>query len=397
MKKILRGRIVVEGHQLVTSNTGILLEDGVILGVGDYDNRVTEVGKVRGHDYDGILCPGLINSHTHLELSTFRYRDFLHKDFVDWVMRLVDSRSLPFRDSDGRLKCATAKQEAEDRGTAFFVNVGNDFKLNERLGDNQLFQFELLGVNENVAEHVYSKAMTTIGQSGSERVAMGIHAPYSVSPQLMKKIKYHNDSIGSVTSIHLAETSDEVEFIRTGNGRIVDLLDRRVGSWKFSPNGLSPVKYVDSLGILDNKTLCAHCVCLDDDDVRTLAERRSGVAVCVRSNRFLSGEVPPLRKLLEHEITLTIGTDSTASSPDIDMFAEVSAFYHEFHGLVSPTDVMKYATTNAAIFLGKSDAYGSISVGKRGPIIFVPFDGARQDAVEFLVTEAVGKTKVVKC
>ncbi len=376
---------------------GILVDNGSIVGVEKYSSIKNSSLDSTVREFDGIICPGMINAHTHLELSTFRSQDLQHKDFVDWVTRLVDLRTISIPDDKSYLKCAQAKRDAEGNGTAYFINVGNDFRLNNGLGNNQLFQFEQLGINESVADRVYEKALTIMEQSNFNAAGLGIHSPYSVSPRLMKKIKANNNERHLITSMHLSETSDEVEFIRSGSGRMKDLLDLRVGSWKFTPTGLSPVRYVESLGLLDEKTLCVHCVFVDRDDVRLLAERGSVAAVCVRSNRFLSGEVPPIKRLLHAGVRILIGTDSTASSPDIDMFAELAAFYHEFAEVVSPSDVMKFATADSAEFVGRGDQYGEVAAGKSASLVFVPFEGKREDALEFLVTAAAGKSEMIKC
>jgi cytosine/adenosine deaminase-related metal-dependent hydrolase len=211
----------------------------------------------------------------------------------------------------------------------------------------------------------------------------------------MKKIKAYNDRRGTVTSIHLAENNEEVEFIRNGTGRIVDLLNARVGNWEFVPQSLSPVEYVDSLGILDDRTLCVHCAFAVETDLQLLAKRGSAVVFCVRSNRELSGRTPDLKEFLKHGIKILLGTDSKASSPDINMFSEIAAFYSKYHGVVNPSDVLRMATTDPAHILGVQNRYGKIARGKSASLAFIPFDGRIKDATEFLVTEGKSKARAV--
>jgi len=396
VRAILRGRLVIETPRRISVDTGIVVDNGIIVDVGKYDEIAARTTDASVQDFDGIICPGLINAHTHLELSVFRKEQFQHKDFVDWVMQLVAARTSMLSD-DLHIECSNAKRDAEERGTAFFVNVGNDYELNSSFGKNQLFQFEQIGINDSNADRIFSRAEPLVNQKKGGETALAIHAPYSVSPELMRKIKAYNNGRNSITSIHLAETSDEVEFIRTGKGRVLDLLNRRVGDWKFDVQGLSPVKYVDSLGILDEKTLCVHCVFVDDDDIKILRDRESAVAICVRSNRELSGKVPPVKKFVESGIKVLLGTDSKASSPDIDMFEEVATFYKEFHGFLDPARVFGMATSDAADFLSIDNSQGAIAPGKRASLVYVPFNGKVEDAFEFLATEAHGKTKAVDC
>jgi 5-methylthioadenosine/S-adenosylhomocysteine deaminase len=178
---------------------------------------------------------------------------------------------------------------------------------------------------------------------------------------------------------------------------MVDLLNARLGAgnWGFKGTGLSPVEYVESLGVLDEKTLCVHCVFVDDKDLEILKKHKCGVVVCVRSNRKLSGCIPDVSKFVKNGIKVLLGTDSKASSPDLDMFAEMSAFYKEFHRLLHPSDVFRMATTDASDFLGITSLYGEIGPGKRSSVVHVPFAGKAEEAFEFLVTDAKGKTEAI--
>ncbi len=293
---------------------------------------------------------------------------------------------------DVRPDCARAKREAESKGTGYFVNVGNDFQLNRSLGDDQLFEFEQIGINESSADKIFERA-TEVAMKDNDG-ALAIHAPYSVSPRLMKMLKSFNSKRGRVTSLHLAETADEVEFVATGRGRMVDLLNYRVPKWEFHPAGVSPVEYVHSLGLLDEKTLCVHCVFVDDEDARIISESGSAVAVCLRSNLELSGELPPVDKFLKAGIRLLIGTDSTASAPDLDMFAEVGAFYSKFRNIMSPISVLSAATSDAAIFLGIENRYGSLSPGASSKVVYLPFDGKKEEVLEYLVSNPENKMTV---
>ncbi len=394
MRAILRGRFVVDSLRGVNSDTGVVVDDGIIIDVGKFSDVSTNAGKEDVREFDGIICPALINAHTHLELSSFRNGQFRHSDFVDWVIKLVNAR-LSMLNVDVVPDCRKAKKEAEELGTGFFVNVGNDLALNRSLGDNQLFAFEQIGINESSSGKIFARSSEAVSAENRVRTALAVHAPYSVSPSLMKDIKSYNNLRGSVTSIHLSETSDELEFVMSGTGRMTDLLNQRVGKWQFNPAGMSPVEYVDSLGLLDNRTLCVHCVFTDERDMDIISRRGSAVAVCVRSNRELSGHVPPVGKFLQKGIRVVIGTDSRASSPDLDMFSEIAAYYSEFHSVVTPEQVFRSATYDAAQFLGVANAFGSISAGATAALVYVPFDGRGEEALEYLAAGAQGKTTKV--
>jgi cytosine/adenosine deaminase-related metal-dependent hydrolase len=432
VKVILRCRIFLANSTSSSTDGGIVLENGFVSDMGKYGEIKVRTVGARTVEYDGIMCPALINAHTHLELSPFKsarpQHDSLsipadrsistpskrdskfvdrdpkdntggkvaHKDFVDWVLHLVAARSSRQYD-DLSSECSKAKSEAEKSGTAYFVNVGNSLNLNMSLGKNQLFEFEQIGINNAAADGIFEKAVSLASGSVNPEVALGIHAPYSTSPSLMKQIKTYNNKRNAVTSIHLAETEDEVEFIRSGRGRMIDLLNARLGSgnWSFHGTASSPVEYVDSLGVLDEKTLCVHCVFVNEKDVAILKKRKCAVVVCARSNRCLTGSIPNVSEFVKKGIRVLLGTDSKASSPDIDMFEEMSAFYGEYHGLCNPSTVFRMATTDASDFLDINGFYGEIASGKRAPFVFAQFAGKAEDAFEYLVTEAGGKTEAI--
>jgi cytosine/adenosine deaminase-related metal-dependent hydrolase len=393
VKVILRGRLVAKSCDALCNDIGIVVQEDKILDVGRFDDVVRRESDASVREFDGAIFPGLINSHTHLELSPFH--GFSHRDFVDWVLNLMNVRTSHLGENL-RYECLKVKREAESRGTVYFVNTGNDFELNVSLGGNQLFEFEQIGINDSSSEYIFARSKSFMNEATGVERALAIHAPYSVSPTLMKYVKAYNNKRGSVTSIHLSETLDEVEFIKYGRGRITDLLNARVVNWKFSPSGVSPVQYVDSLGVLDSRTLCAHCVFVDDNDLKLLGSRGCAVAFCVRSNRELSGEVPKLKKFLENGIRILIGTDSRASSPDIDMLHEMSAFYKIYHNVVRPSDVFRMATSDAADFLGIGHRYGKISPGFSSSLLFLPFNGKSEDFFEFLLTDGVEMARTIE-
>ncbi|MCL5021033.1 MAG: amidohydrolase family protein [Bacteroidetes bacterium] len=395
MRAIFRGRFVADSLHGIGVDGAVVIDDGRIVDVGSYKDIARHAGSGTVREYDGILCPALINAHTHLELSALRKNQFRHDDFVDWVIKLVDTRA-SMLSVDLLPDCSREKREAESKGTCYFVNVGNDFEMNMALGSNQLFEFEQIGINDSVAGKIFERSSGMLSTRNGIPAALAVHAPYSVSPALMKRIKSFNNSRGSITSIHLAETSEEAEFVKSGTGRMADLLNYRVGSWEFEAAGVSPVKYADSLGMLDEKTLCVHCVFLDEDDINIMKKRGSAVAVCVRSNLELSGKTPPVGKFLENGLRVLIGTDSRASSPDIDMFSELAAFYSEFHGVISPEQVFRAATSDAAEFLGIAQDYGSISPGRKASIVYVPFEGRKENVYEYLVSASNDKTIMVE-
>jgi cytosine/adenosine deaminase-related metal-dependent hydrolase len=144
------------------------------------------------------------------------------------------------------------------------------------------------------------------------------------------------------------------------------------GRWdpSWSPPGVSPVRYLDGLGFLDDRTLCVHVVHVDAEDIAILRERGTPVCLCPRSNARLGVGRAPARRLFDAGLTVALGTDSLASSEDLDTFAEMRALRDQNPAL-SPEEVVRTATLNGAIALGLEKALGSLAPGKSARFIGV--------------------------
>src|SRR5258705_5786384 len=162
--------------------------------------------------------------------------------------------------------------------------------------------------------------------NGNVRVSLAAHAPYSVSPALFAAIRADLDAhAGEVTSVHLGESLEEIEFIKRGTGPWRALLEE-LGVWTdaWEPPGTSPVGYLDQLGFLDRRVLAVHAVQLDGDDLDRLRSRDMTVVSCPRSNQHVGVGAPPLEAFYAMNVKVAFGTDSLASAPDVNLFSELA-------------------------------------------------------------------------
>jgi cytosine/adenosine deaminase-related metal-dependent hydrolase len=133
------------------------------------------------------------------------------------------------------------------------------------------------------------------------------------------------------------------------------------------------VGYLHRLGIFSSRTLAVHCVHLDQQDHSLLQAGQVTVVTCPRSNARLGVGTAPIQKLLSAGIPVALGTDSLASNPDLDLFAEMAALVDAHEGLY-PAPVLRMATLNGARALGLDDRLGSIEVGKLAALLVIPLD-----------------------
>ncbi len=351
------------------------------------DGRVAAVGKARevrglfggeAHDLgDVLLLPGLVNAHTHLELSALGGRVSSGGGFVDWVRRLVALRMLL---SDEELK-ERAEQEAGGLvrgGTVLVGDVSNTVASYAALAKAELHArlfHEAIGFESERAEEVAERCIEGMSRfPDTERIANAVaaHAPYSVSAELFRRIVRLAKRWGGVTSVHLAESREETAFVETGGGPLRDLLDQ-LGVWDdaWTPYARGPVRYLDSLGFLTPSTLCVHLTQASGDDLALLRERGAWACVCPRSNARLGVGIPPAKALLEAGCRATIGTDSLASNDDLNVLAEMRYLHGMGLGLRAQ-DIVSMGTINGATALGFGDRLGSIEPGKLAALAVAP-------------------------
>jgi 5-methylthioadenosine/S-adenosylhomocysteine deaminase len=189
-------------------------------------------------------------------------------------------------------------------------------------------------------------------------VSMAPHAPFTCSPEVLKAAKNFSDKYNVPLHIHLSETEKEVNYIQK----------------KYD---LTPVKYLDSLGVLGDNVIAAHCVHLTEEDIQLIVQRKVGVAHDPESNMKLAIGVAPIPDLLDAGAKIGLGTDGAASNNDLNMFEEMGTaaklhkvFRHD-PTVVDAQTVVEMATIGGARILGLDDQIGSIEEGKRADIIIV--------------------------
>jgi cytosine/adenosine deaminase-related metal-dependent hydrolase len=372
--------------------SGPPLQDGVVAVAGD---RVSFVGPASSADAPagtlrdlgrGVLMPGLVNAHCHLELSALAGQVEAGRGFTAWVEDLVAARpGVPA----AKMRRATGEaiRRMEAGGTAAVGDVSNALEHLDLLAASSLHSvvfFELIGWDPARAGAVLETAderLAEIASAGSNlEVRVAAHAPYSVSAALLRRLVAR----GGPAALHLAESLDETRFLRSGDGPLRAFLADRVGDVAFAAPGLSPVEYVAGLGVLRPGLVAAHCVQVDRADRRRLAAAGVAVAVCPRSNRTLGVGVPPVPDLLADGVLVALGTDSLASAPSLDLLDDAVALHREFP-VLDPALIVRMATASAAQALGLADL-GTLAPGKRAALAFAPATHAIADPLDFLLS-----------
>jgi aminodeoxyfutalosine deaminase len=388
--------------------TGPPLRDGR---VAVRDGRVVWVGLEGGAPTapvrdlgPGVLLPGLVNAHCHLELSHLAGRVPFGGGFVGWIEALVASRgpasalapsarpapaAAPAREDTSRAATEAAIRLLEERGTVAVGDVSNALGHLDLLGASRLSAvvfLELLAWDPARADATLlwaeglAREMAPSLRPGLE-VRLGAHAPHSVSPALLRALVER----GGPAAIHLAESPDESAFLRDGGGEWPAFLERRgLGHVSFSPPGASPVRYADGLGVLHPRLVAAHGVQVDGPDRETLARRGVNVVLCPRSNRNLGVGRADVPALLAAGVRLALGTDSLASVETLDVLDDAVLLRRQFPGL-DPAAIVRMATLGGAEALGFDDL-GALAPGKRAALAFVAAGTPPGDPHAFLLS-----------
>ncbi len=360
MKTLIKNAMVLTMVDEHIAPMNILVEDGRIKALGDesYEADVVIDGE------DALVMPGLVNAHTHIAMSLLRnYADDL--DFWPWLTE--------------RIWPAEAKLDAEK------VYWGSMLSIAEMLSkgittfsDMYFFTEETIrAVDETGIRANLNRGLTSgedeeaklhnalelhqrhhLKGDGRIKIDLGPHAPYTCDQRYLKRILEAGRGMDTRIHIHLSESRKEVKD-------------------SYEKHGMSPIQYVSSLGLFDLPTQAAHCVHIDEEDMKILKEKGVSVVNNPSSNLKLANGFAPVSKMLKMGINVAIGTDGPSSNNNQDLFEEmhlaalINKGYEENPTVLKAFEVLKMATVNGAKALGIEEAVGTLEVGKKADLIMI--------------------------
>jgi len=366
---------------------GVLVHGDVVAAVGDADHLARAHADAVEWDLgDVVLLPGLVNAHCHLELTHHRAGD-PPATFVDWVLRLlaVPRGDPPAAARDGLAQCVqfgvttvgdvttdpAALRPALAAGPTRVVSYG---EVRAMAGRRHL----LVPRVEAAAEH-----------EGLPALARGVspHAPYSIEPRGYRACLQVALALGMPLTTHLAETPHEADFLASHAGPLRDLWTA-IGGWDDDVPTFAggPIRFAQSLGLLDYaRASLAHVNYCDDDELAVLASGKASVVYCPRTHAYFGHPPHRWRAMLARGINVAVGTDSCASSPDLNLVDDLRLL-HRTAPDVPASVLWEMGTLRGARAMGLENEAGSIAPGKRAD--FVAFDVSASDDVLLDVLES---------
>jgi cytosine/adenosine deaminase-related metal-dependent hydrolase len=381
---------------VVLTMTGEPLQDGAVLVEGDRVVAVgsrTELSADRVREWPGVLLPGLVNAHAHLEYGP-PFADLATSGlpFAQWIAELTRRRQ-GMTEQDWQVAARGSAHQLLKSGTtavADVVSIGPAVAVAASLGLQGVSYGELAGVDDK-GWPVALQRLEGILAAGAEGISP--HTLYTLSTSVFRSMVTTARERGLRLHPHLAETADEAEFVLAGTGPFADFVARFGLDFELHGvgSGTTPTRHCDELGGLGPDVHVAHGVHVDADDRALLRERQTVVALCTRSNAVLQAGEAPVADYLTEGNPVALGTDSLASSPDLDLLAEARATRDlaRRQGLERPEEALVRALT-----LGGAQAVGqdlgTIREGARADLaVFdVPVDG---DPYVALVEHGAGR------
>jgi cytosine/adenosine deaminase-related metal-dependent hydrolase len=362
----------------------LLATDGRITAVGPDAEVPAPPGVERLKFPSSALLPGLVNSHTHLELTGLDGK-VTEQDFPSWIRRVIALKAE--RSPEDFL--AAARQGILDgwkQGVTTVADTGDSgasLQALHELKGSGIAYLEVFGPHPNQASAQLSGLITRLEALApfvGDRVRLGVspHAPYSVSGPLYAMVGQLARERGYPIAVHIAESVAESDLLGTASGGFAEAWRGR-GIPLPSLPGRTPLAWLEEHGILGPSTLCIHVVHASIKDLALVASRGAAVAHCPRSNARHGHGSAPLRSMLDLGIRVGIGTDSAASVAPSDLLAEGGAAA----GLAQlrPEAILRLCTLEGARALGLESEIGSLTPGKWGDLVAFrlpgPVDGKR--------------------
>jgi cytosine/adenosine deaminase-related metal-dependent hydrolase len=377
---------VVTGPGDVFAPGAVAVSGSRISDVGGAE-AVGEPGATRRRFPGGVIIPGLINAHCHLDLSFLRQPVSFSGSFVWWLIKVGWHRGRATKE-----EVTTGAREALNALVSSGVTAVGDIatgpvscRLLGEAGIGGVVYLETIGHREDRVRSERDRIEEFLREcppAGRVEVGLSPHTPYTVGARLWAVLRDEFASRVGRFSVHVSEVLEEAAFLEGGWGpfrRFLGMANLLEKDWE--PPGVSPLEYVDRFGFVRPGTSIVHGNFLTDSDIDLLAKRQEGgpvpVVHCPRSHRFFRRLVFPAAGLEEAGIPVALGTDSLASNESFDMLEELRVLVRECPG-VSAARALRMGTVSGAAALGLSGVTGSLEAGKRADLAVVDVSGSPQ-------------------
>jgi len=357
-------------------------DNGKILSVSEYPNPEYQHHPIE--QLSGIITPGFVNTHCHVELSHLKDKIKAGGGLVEFVKDILAIRNA---DQDKVAAAAeAADQQMYDNGIVAVGDISNVDATIPIKAKSKLYYHtfvEILGFLPESAEEVFNKALKLAEEFKPQSVSVTAHAPYTVSKELFKLIKHHSDAGNNLLSIHNQECEDENKFYRYKLGGFIDLYKHLgINIDYFRPQARNSLQSIIPLLTNREKILMVHNTCTNLKDIYFIKrfDRKINWCFCPNANLYIEKRLPKIELFINQGLNITLGTDSLASNSKLCILSEMVTIQNKFPS-ISLEMLVQWGTKNGAEFLGIDGDKGTIEVGKTpGLNLITGLDGLKLTA-----------------
>ena len=362
-----------------------MIRDGAVV---IHDERILELGDAQDmHERhadaaqidqgSSILLPGLVNPHTHLELSACQPSPAFSGHFVDWIIGIRDRIKLDLNNVEASLKRSVelGVKQCLKFGVTCIGDISQQMNITRPLlrdGPLRVVSYgEVLGLARRRPrfDELFGRAVDESSASDRLRIGLSPHSPYTVDLDGYRQCLALAREKHLPLATHLSETAEEEVFLRDKAGAFQEMW-QRLGHWAepvptFSG---SPIEFASAIGLLDYPTLLAHVNYCSDDELELLSRGKACIIYCPRTHAYFGHPPHRWREMLARGINVAVGTDSCASSPDLNLIDDLRLLRQVAPDFPAQS-IWEMATTRAARAIQMEEISGSIASGKAADLI----------------------------
>ena len=363
---------------LNSNNVLVIKKDGAVEAIIDAD----DAGDVE--TFKGIISPGFINTHCHLELSHMKGLIPEKTGLVDFVYKVVNERH--FAEEEILNAIDAAENEMLLNGIVAAGDICNNLLTLPQKEKQRLAYYNFIeasGWLPTIAQARFERVLQIFNEfnrqpvpprSGSNRQSIVPHAPYSVSDELWKLITPYFQN--KVVSIHNQETSFEDELFLQGTGDLVRMYKMmNIDNSFYSPGKKSSLQSYFSRLSNAASIILVHNTFTSQADIDYAKNNKSGdqqlfFCVCINANQYIENTIPPIKLLIQNDCNITLGTDSLASNHSLNLLDEMKTIQKNFHD-ISLEKMLQWSTINGAKALQMDKTFGSFENGKMPGVVLI--------------------------
>jgi cytosine/adenosine deaminase-related metal-dependent hydrolase len=368
---IFTGYELLQQHVLITDDRGVIID---LIKENEAGDNVEK--------FEGVLCPGFINCHCHLELSHMKGLIPKHTGLIDFVFTVVTERH--FEEAEILLAIENAENEMLQNGIVAVGDIcNNKLTIPQKTKGRLLYHnfIEASGFPPAVANTRFLRAVDLYDSYSALLPASSIvpHAPYSVSPEIFAMI---NDLPGNnLLTIHNQETEAENELFEKGSGDMLAMYEKMgIDILFFKPTGKSSLQTWMPYFTREQSVIAVHNVATSEQDIefkiQNLPTGQAGskfkidFCLCPNANLYITNTLPDINMLVRNDCNIVLGTDSLASNDQLSILEEIKTLQKNFPGLGLST-LLQWATANGSKALQMDSTLGSFEKGKQPGLVLI--------------------------